>query len=384
LSEETLSFWIISMTNRIPTLNPDDSPAMPTKLQRAERWVKEGRAEWVYTDLRIKAIRLLFEPSGRKTQPIVVGFDPGKKYAGTAALSAKCTLFMAHLILPFELVKERMANRQLMRRGRRGRRINRKVPFSQRAHRQCRFDNRRGNKLPPSIRANLQLQLRVAKELCRLFPVSQIVYEYIEARGDKSFSPVMVGQKWMLRQLAQFAHVTPLYGWQTAQIRTQLGLIKQKNQKGDAIPATHAVDGVALAASQFVQYEAFQTNREHGHQWTVQVNITSAPFVVVRRPPISRRQLHLMVPAKGNVRRKYGGTTTRHGVRKGDLVKAEMAGRISIGWVSGDTARQISVSDFDWKRIGQFTASKVQSIRRATGLLVKGPQSVSVHAASSR
>lgn len=368
---------------RIPILNPDFSPAMPTKRQRAERWVKEGRAEWVYSDLRIKAVRLLFEPSGRNTQPIVVGLDPGKKYAGIAALSAKCVLFMAHLVLPFELVKERMANRKLMRRGRRGRRINRSIPFNFRAHRQKRFDNRRGNKLPPSIRSNRQLELRVVAELCKLLPVSHIVYEYIEARGDKSFSPVMVGQKWMLKQLEQFAPVSTLYGWQTSQIRTQLGLTKQKYQKGDAIPATHAVDGVALAASQFVQYEAFQSKREHGHRWTGEINITSAPFVIVRRPPISRRQLHLMVPAKGNVRRKYGGTTTQHGVRKGDLVKAEMAGRISVGWVSGDTARQISVSDFDWKRLGQFTASKVQLICRATGLLVQCPKRVSVRMASS-
>ncbi|WZF15368.1 hypothetical protein WKK05_07510 [Nostoc sp. UHCC 0302] len=55
-----------------------------------------------------------------------------------------------------------------------------------------------------------------------------------------------------------------------------------------------------------------------------------------------------------------------------------MAKRISIGWVSGDTTRQISVSDFDWKRLGQFTASKVQLIRRATGLLVSCPQRLSV------
>lgn len=93
-------------------------------------------------------------------------------------------------------------------------------------------------------------------------------------------------------------------------------------------------------------------------------------FTVIRRPPISRRQLHLMVPAKGGLRRKYGGTVTRHGVRKGDLVRAEQAGRIYFGWVSGDTERQISVSDIDWKRLGQFTARKVQLLQRSTGLLV--------------
>ena len=77
-----------------------------------------------------------------------------------------------------------------------------------------------------------------------------------------------------------------------------------------------------------------------------------------------------MVPSKGGVRRRYGGTTTRHGFRKGDYVKAEMAGRVVKGWVSGDTERQVSVSNADWKRLGQFTAKKVQLLQRSTGLIV--------------
>jgi len=380
---------------RIPVQNPDGTPAMPTKRSRAEQWVEIGKAEWVFNDLRIKAVRLRIEPSTRKTQPIVVGLDPGKHYSGVAVQSAKATLFMAHLLLPFELVKERMASRKLMRRGRRGRRINRKLPFHQRSHRQRRFNNRRQNKLPPSIRANRQLELRTITELCQLFPISQIVFEYVKAdvdltsgrkgaRSGKGFSPVMVGQKWVLVQLANLAPVSTLYGWQTSILRERLGLEKQKTSKGDAIPATHAVDGIALACSEFVQYEEFHTTNTRGRQWNGSVQITTAPFVVIRRPPISRRQLHLMVPAKGGIRRKYGGTITRHGVRKGDLVQAEMAGRVSIGWVSGDTQKQVSVSDFDWRRIGQFAASKVQSLRRATGLLVNCPQRVSVNAASNR
>ncbi len=48
-----------------------------------------------------------------------------------------------------------------------------------------------------------------------------------------------------------------------------------------------------------------------------------------------------------------------------------MAGRIVYGWVSGDTERQISVSDINWKRLGQFTARKVQLLQCSTGLLVK-------------
>lgn len=73
-----------------------------------------------------------------------------------------------------------------------------------------------------------------------------------------------------------------------------------------------------------------------------------------------------MVPAKGGIRRKYGGSTTRHCVRKGDLVNSPKG----IGYVSGDTERQISVSDANWKRLGQIASSKVALIRRSTGLIL--------------
>ncbi|MCY7276464.1 MAG: RRXRR domain-containing protein, partial [Phormidesmis sp. CAN_BIN44] len=229
-----------------------------------------------------------------------------------------------------------------------------------------------GSKLPPSIRANRQLELRVVSELCKLLPVSGIVYEIVETKGSKSFSPVMVSQKWMLTQLKAFAPVETCKGWETSQLRTQLGLQKQKHRKGDAILETHAVDGIALACSEFVSYESFHTARSDGHRWVGDVVITKAPFFVIRRPPISRRQLHLMVPAKGGLRRKYGGTVTRHGVRKGDLVRAEMGGKSHIGFVSGDTEKQISVSNPDWKRLGQFSRKKVDLIRRSTGLIAVG------------
>jgi hypothetical protein len=127
---------------RIPVINPDGTPAMPTKRTRAERWVEQGKARWVKTDLRIKAVRLLTEPSGRNTQPVVVGVDPGKLYSGIAVQSAKATLFQAHLELPYPKVRERMDNRRMLRRSRRSRRIKRDVPFKLRNHREKRFDNR--------------------------------------------------------------------------------------------------------------------------------------------------------------------------------------------------------------------------------------------------
>lgn len=213
----------------VPVQNPDNTPAMPTKASRARRWVKEGKATEHWSDNGIYFVRLTTEQSGRKTQPVAVGIDPGKLYTGVAVQSANFTLWMAHLVLPFKTVKERMEQRAMMRRGRRRRRINRKLPYNKRAHRQARFDNRRHCKVPPSIRANRELELRVFKELLAIYPITAVVYEVVKARGDKGFSPVMVGQQWQLNNLKQYvADVQLLEGWKTAFIRRELGLQKQK------------------------------------------------------------------------------------------------------------------------------------------------------------
>ena len=202
-------------------------------------------------------------------------------------------------------------------------------------------------------------------ELAKIYPVNSIVYEYVKAKTlpGCSFSPVQVGLKWAIEQLNKIAPVVTKFGWQTSNLRKYLGLPKQKLNKQEAIPATHAVDGITLAASQFIDYLPFENSQGKGYCWQGQVNITDAPFFVIRRPSVSRRQLHLMIPSKGGNRRKYGGTTTRHGFRKGDYVEAVKADVEYQGWCSGDTARQVSISNSAWKRIGQFTASKVGKLQ---------------------
>jgi len=135
----------------------------------------------------------------------VRGSDSPFDSSGVGVQSSLFTLWMGHLVLPFKTIKERMELRRVMRRARRGRRINRKLPYNQRSHRQTRFDNRKQGKLPPSIRANRQLELRVVNELFKLFPISAIHYELVMADVDRTsgrksaksgvgFSPVMVGQ----------------------------------------------------------------------------------------------------------------------------------------------------------------------------------------------
>ncbi|ELS00122.1 hypothetical protein GLO73106DRAFT_00039770, partial [Gloeocapsa sp. PCC 73106] len=159
------------------------------------------------------------------------------------------------------------------------------------------------------------------------------------AKSGKGFSAVMVGQKWAMEQLSKTAPVYTRFGWETSNLRKHLGLEKSKN-KAKQSPESHANDGIALACFHFLEYSPFHTTTSHGHLWKGKVNLTKAIFAVIKRPPVSRRQLHLMVPAKRGVRRKYGGTTTKFGLRKGDLVFTPKG----IGFVSGQTEKQISVA----------------------------------------
>jgi hypothetical protein len=73
---------------------------MPTKPSRARRWLRDGKAAIVHNDLNVFCIQLVAEPSGRKTQDVVVGVDPGKLFTGIGVQTSIATLFTAHLVLP--------------------------------------------------------------------------------------------------------------------------------------------------------------------------------------------------------------------------------------------------------------------------------------------
>ncbi|MEQ8539845.1 MAG: RRXRR domain-containing protein [Coleofasciculus sp. D1-CHI-01] len=281
---------------RVPVISPGGHPLMPTKASRARRWLRQGKAKVYPNDLNVFAIQLIFNPSGHDTQDVAIGIDPGKLFSGVGVQSYKATLLLLHLILPFPNVTKKITARRILRRARRGRRINRKLPYKQRCHKAKRFDNRVHKKLPPSIRANRQLELRVVKKIVRLFPISNIVYEYIKARGDKGFSPVMVGQKVMLKWLEKLAPTTTQYGWQTSNLRQWLKLTKEKSDKSKAVAETHSNDGVALAASHFVKWKDWHDKNAHGGYWDGEVVATVAPFKVIARVGVYRRQLHFSNP----------------------------------------------------------------------------------------
>lgn len=182
----------------------------------------------------------------------------------------------------------------------------------------------------------------------------------------------MIGQRWMLKQLTQLAPTHTLEGWKTNILRKQLGLEKNKDDKSVPDVTTHGNDAIALATGRFVQYKAFYTSNSRGHQWVGSIQLTNAPFKVIARPQLYRRQLHFENPSSGAIRKRKGGTVTPFGFRSGDLVQATK-GKIAVkGYIGGysEVNKVVSIYDVNWKRLGQFSASKTNLLRRSNGLCV--------------
>jgi hypothetical protein len=106
------------------------------------------------------------------------------------------------------------------------------------------------------------------------------------------------------------------------------------------------------------------------------VAITPTVFKVISKPRITRRRLHDAVPAKGGIRERYGGSTTPFKAKKGDLIEysTNSKGDVKkvIGYCSGYTGKNLSLSDANWSRLGRFADSKCRILARNTGLVISG------------
>lgn len=346
----------IDKGERIPVLAPDGEPLMPTKPARARKWIESGKAEPFQNKLNHFGVQLKEEPSGRAKQDVVAALDPGSKFSGIAVASKEAVLCGFNLELP-QKVSKRMDKRKERRRNRRYRKTRRRPK---------RFDNRTGHWLAPSIKARKQLELKVIKELSKIYPISKIAvedvsYDHHTKKDGGYFSQVEVGKNWLISKLKEIAPVKLFKGWQTSRERKELGLEKSSN-KDERTPRPHVHDAIALASLVLGD-----------------ISLTSFRFDVVTRPKYSRRKLHLEQPSKGGIRKKYGGSTTPFKYRKGDYVEARQGNKTVRGWVSGYTKNLISVSDFNWNRLGQFAKSKTRLISRNSGLMSKSKEVKSRH-----
>lgn len=317
----------------VPVVDKDQNPLMPTSPGRARRWTEKGKATGFWKK-GVFCVRLNIEPSGRQTQPIAVGVDPGSKKEGFTVKSE------AHTFLNIQTdavthVKEAMEDRKMSKSSRR----QRKTPY-----RKNRMNRKRGG-LPPSTRARWQWKLRILNWLKRLYPVTDVIVEDVKASTkpgnrcwNKSFSPLQAGKAWFYEEVRKLSRLTLIHGYETKKLRDRHSLEKT-DRKMDEVFEAHCVDSWVMANSVVGGHEKPDNIRMLG----------------ITPLKLHRRELHRRQPSKGGIRLRFGGTRSL-GFKRGSIVKHSKRG---VCYVGGSTGDRISLHSLEsGKRLCQNAKPK--------------------------
>ena len=320
----------VTLQPRVPVISITGIPLMPCHQARANELIRKGKALRRFTN-GIFYIKLLEREDGN-VQEVSCGIDPGSIREGFTVKSEKYT-YVNILSDAVNTVKDKLEVRRNMRRSRRFR----KTPCRKNKY------NRKRNKafLPPSTKARWQAKLRIVNILRKIYPIQYYVVEDVQAKNkkgqrkwNKSFSPLEIGKKWFYDQLANLGGLILKQGFETANMRKELGLVKTKN-KIEEVFSAHNVDSWVLANSVFMIPQRYPDNER-----------------IIRFVPLNfyRRQLHVLKPAKGEVRKNYGGTLSL-GIVRGTVVKNKKYGLVYVG---GASKGRLSIHDMgSGKRLSQ-------------------------------
>lgn len=335
--------------DRVPVVSIDGQPLMPTTPAHARIMLKDQVARPRRNKLGLFYIQMQI-PVGTETQPMALAIDPGARYDGIAVASHLQVEFSGQVNLPDDTHK-RVSTRRNLRRARR---------FRKTPRRPARFSNRRHGQrywLSPTQAAKVHARVKVVRELCRIYPVQRIVVENVRHRvrqlpQGNFFSTAEAGKRKALAELEALAAITVVEASETARWRQQFGFTKIKGPNRPPIFESQAVDAAAMLVG------------------VTGCALGSPPFHVFAVVRFVRRQLHKQRPAKGGIRKPYGGTSNGTFFRKGDWVEVCTTGRRIRGWVCGlptKTTPKVGVAGTDGKRIAQFGPRQVRLLARAGG-----------------
>jgi len=329
---------------RIPVLDNKMRPLMPTTPARARLLLKRGKAKAYRNKLGIFCI-ILKEEIEPDNQKIALGIDPGSHFEGWSVVGTRETVLNGMSEAPTH-VKDAVEQRRTMRRARRGRNCRR---------RPARFNNRQRNKktLPPSTFARWNAKVRILKHLMKVIPISDVVVEDVKAmtrRGQRrwniNFSPMAAGKEWFYEQIQKMnVNLHTIEGFDTMRLREIFGL-KKANNKADKSFDSHAVDSWVMAA----EVTGADEPTERGLFYWIPIRL-------------NRRQLHMLQPSKGGVRRPQGSTRS-YGIKRGTLVDHVKYGLAYVGGMQQKIERVSLHSIETGKRITQ--SAKLPDLRILT------------------
>ncbi len=291
--------------DRVPVVSKNGTPLMPCKVAKARKLIRDKKAIKKWSKLGIFYIQLTFDVAEpNKNQKVILGIDPGSQYDGYC-VSTKIVNMTGMAELPSGIVKK-LETRRTMRRARR---------YRNTRQRPKRFDNRnRTGFIAPSQRAKVEFRIRIVKELCKLYPITDfsvedVRFNHYEKRWGKHFSTVEIGKTLVYEELQKLGELHTFDGYATQEQRKKLGL-KKTSKKDIRVPQAHATDAIALCS--MVQ----EIN-----------NIKIGSFLVWKRYQNRRRQLHRLEPEQGGIRKRYGGSNSILPFKKNDVVFYKVKGK---------------------------------------------------------
>ena len=183
------------MQNFVFVLDTTKKPLNPIHPGQARRLLKEGKAA-VFR--RYPFTIILKEEVTEVPKTIKIKLDPGSKCTGIALVQNNHVIWGAELQHRGQQIKDALASRRQLRRGRRGRKTR---------YRQPRFLNRKRPEgwLPPSLQHRVDTTLTWAKRLIRYCPINSVSVELVKFDLQKQENPEISG--------VEYQHGT-LYGWE--------------------------------------------------------------------------------------------------------------------------------------------------------------------------
>ena len=305
-------------------MGKDGTPLTPCTPARARKLIENSVAKKKWSKLGIFYIQMLVD-TRKETPEMCVGIDPGSKFDGYAVVSEKEIQQTGMAILP-KMVRKKNTNRKLMRRARRFRKTWRK---------QRRFDNRKKKEgwIAPSQKSKVDFRIRIVKELCNIYPITQFAVEdvrfnHYKKHWGKFFSTVEIGKTKLYDALLELGKIRKYIGAETSELREKLGL-KKTTRKAELVPEAHATDAAAIAMDMIGC-----------------VNTQIMSFFAWKRYEFYRRRLHMRQPSKGGIRERYGGSVLTKGLEKGDIVSGIYKGKRVFGLACSYSRGYVGLATF--------------------------------------
>jgi hypothetical protein len=295
-------------TKLIPVVSIAGKPLTPCTCTKARKLLRDGGAIKRWSKTGIFYIQLTSQ-TREFTPDMSLALDPGSKWSGVDVSSEKYRQVCGMIEMP-KGISDKLELRRIMRRGRRYRKTRR---------REARFNNRKGCKFAPSVKAKFGFEKKIVELLCKIYPIQylaleEVSFNHYKNKWGKFFSHVEQRKNYMIEYMQNKTKYFGFKGFETAQARIE-HTIKKCSSKSKISKEAHANDCLAMNSMVF----------------GMKPQDVNTSFIYWKPNVTVKRQLHVMQTAKGNVRHKQG-STSKNGIKKGSYVFSE---KFRNCWIQG-------------------------------------------------